>query len=164
MDEGKKVLFVVGMDHQLNQLIKQVPNINPQNMIILESYSPFILQPFGDFMRDIILAVYQENVEEIFVVTTKADHQYSRDILNKMYENKELQKKMKILDYLFENCGSEFPEDNIRGWLAGGNHVTDHVQRNADVIRQHPLLPSFVKVTELCIDRKNEKLSKINVI
>ena len=120
-------------------------------------------QPFGDLMRDIIVAVYQENVEEIFVVATKDDQKNTGDILNKIYENKELQEKIQTLDYLFKNCMPEFPEGSISEWLEGSKTLTDGVQNNVNVIRHHPLMPSHVKVTELFIDKENEKRSEIDV-
>ena len=99
--EGKKVLFVVGMEYQFDHLTKLVPNINPENINILESCRPFMLQPFGDLMRDIILAVYQENVEEIFMVATKDDEQNTEDVLNIMFENKEFQAELKIAAIIY---------------------------------------------------------------
>ena len=112
IDEKKKVLFVIGMEHKMEHLIKQNTNINPENIMILQSYEP-VISPFGDLMRDIIIAVYQENVEEIFVVATKDDQKNTGDILNKIYKNKELQEKIQTLDYLFKNCKPEFPEGSI---------------------------------------------------
>ena len=51
IDEKKKVLFVIGMEHKMEHLIKQTSNINLGNFLILQSYGPVIL-PFGDLMRD----------------------------------------------------------------------------------------------------------------
>ena len=76
------------MEHKLECFMKADTNINPENIIILQSYGPVISQPFDDLMRDIIVAVYQENVEEIFVVATKDDQKNTWDILNNIYENK----------------------------------------------------------------------------
>jgi carbonic anhydrase len=160
-NEKKKVLFLTGMERHLGCFIKKKTNIDPENIIILQSYRPVISQPFGDLMRDIIVAVYQENVEEIVVVATKDDQKNTGDILNKIGNNKELQEKILTLDYLFENCKPEFPEGNIGKWLEGGNTSADDVRNSVHVIRNHPLMPSNVKVTELWIDYENEKRSII---
>jgi carbonic anhydrase len=114
-------------------------------------------------MRDIIVAVYQENVEEIFVVATKDEQKNTRDILNKIYENKELRKKIQTLDYLFKSGMPEFPEGNIREWLEGSKTLTNDGLNSVNVIRHHPLMPSDVKVKELFFDKENEKLSEIGV-
>src|SRR4051812_29877030 len=141
IDEKKKVLFVTGMEHKWEHLMEQVPHINPENIIILPCYGPVILVPFGDLMRDIIIAVYQENVEEIFVVITKDGQKNTRDILNEINEKKGLQDTVQILDYLFKNHMSELTEGNISEWLEGNEILTDGVQNNVNVIRHHPLMP-----------------------
>lgn len=164
IDEEKTILFVMGRVHKMDCLIKQVPTINPENTIILEIYGPLIIQPFSDLMRDIIIAVYQENVKEIFVVTTKDDHKQTEEILNEIDHNKELQENIKTVNYLFENCKPEFPEDNIREWLEGRKILTDGVWNGVDVILHHPLMPPDVKITELLIDTDNEKLLEYNVL
>ncbi|MBT2258911.1 carbonic anhydrase [Priestia megaterium] len=160
-DEKKKVLFVIGMEQKLERFIKEETNVNPENMIILQTYQPVVLHPFDDLMRDIIIAVYQDNVEEIVVVSTNDYQKNTGDILNKIYKNKELQDKIQTLDYLFKNCMPEFPESTVSVWLKGGKTLTDSVQKTVNFIRNHPLLPSHVKVKELYIDQGNEKLSEI---
>ena len=37
-------------------------------MLTIHSYDSVIVHPYGDIMRSIIIAIYQENVKEIFVV------------------------------------------------------------------------------------------------
>lgn len=158
IDDKKKVLVGIGIEQNLECFFKQYPSINLETIIVLESYGPLITHPFDDLMRDILIAVYQENVEEIFVFATKDDQMNSKDLLHKIYEDKGIQEKIKILDYLFENCVPELPKDNIRKWLEGSHSLMDDVQNTIDIIRHHPLMPSYVKVTELLIDRENEKI------
>lgn len=140
-DEKKNVLVVMGMEQE-----HFIQPINPENSIVLHRYSPFVIHPFDDLMRDIILAVYEENIEEIVVVETKEEN--NEDIFHKLYKQKG--KKIQTLDYLFRN-NPNLPEESLREWLAGGKVLPDN-QHNADVIRNHPLIPSTIKVTELWID------------
>ncbi|MBT2653651.1 carbonic anhydrase [Bacillus sp. ISL-18] len=160
-DEKKKVLFVIGMEQKFERFIKEEANVNPENMIILQTYQPVVLHPFDDLMRDIIIAVYRDNVEEIVVVSTNDYQKNTGDILNNIYINKELQDKIQTLDYLFKNCMPEFPEGTVSVWLQGSKTLTDSLQKTVNIIRNHPLLPSDVKVQELYIDQGNEKLSEI---
>lgn len=152
----------MGMEHKLDCFMKQFTNMSRENIIILQSYGA-VISPFSELMRDIIVAVYQENVEEILVVATKDDQKNTGDILNKIYENKELQEKIQTLDYLFENCKPEFPEGSIHEWLVGSKTLTGDVQNSVNVIRHHPLMPTHVKVTELLIDKEDEKIPEICV-
>ena len=160
-DEKKKVLYVIGMDHKLERFIKKETNVNPENMIILQRYQPVISHPFDELMRDIIIAVFQENVEEIVVAFADHYHKNTEDILIKVNKNKELKDKIQTLDYLFNNTKPEFPRGTVSEWLQGGKTLMDGVQKTVHIIRHHPLIPSHVKVKELFIKQENEKLSGI---
>ena len=160
-DEKKKVLFVMGIDHNLVRLLNEETNLNKENMMIMQRYHPVISHPFDDLMRDIIIAVYQENVEEIVVVYTNDDQQNTQDILNKLVKTKELTDKIQTLDYLFKNTKPEFPKSKVSEWLQGGKTLTEEVQKTVNMIRHHPLLPSDIKVKELFIEQENEKLSEM---
>ena len=37
-------------------------------MLTIHSYDSVIVHPYGDIMRSVIIGIYEENVEEIFVV------------------------------------------------------------------------------------------------
>ena len=98
------------MEQGIEPIIQQVTNIQQENMLTIHSYDSVIVHPFGDIMRSIIIAIYEENVEEIFVVgiedkeTNVVNLQIQRDSIT---NNKEL-------DYLFENCMPEFSSGSLR--------------------------------------------------
>lgn len=146
-DEQKKVLFVVGIEHKLETLIKQRMNIDPESILFIHHDRPEDLEPFGNLMRDIIVAVYMENVEEIYLVSSNADKKNEGVILDKIYERLGSEEEIQTLDYLFKNCMPEFPNRNLREWLEGSKSKTD--REAADFIRNHPLIPSDVKVTNI---------------
>lgn len=64
----KKVLLLTDIEQGIEPIIQQVTNIQRENMLTIHSCDSVIVHPFGDIMRSIIIAIYQENVEEIFVV------------------------------------------------------------------------------------------------
>ncbi|MFC4801318.1 carbonic anhydrase [Neobacillus sp. GCM10023253] len=148
MNEKKKVLFVVGMEQSPESIMEKMSSLEPNNILVLQSYGPSIA-PFSDLMRDIILAVYRENVEEIFVAVPTANRKNARETLKKIYNNKELQDKIQTLDYLFKNCKPEHPKGSIKEWLEGNETSANSTQNSADVIRNHPLMPSNIKVTKV---------------
>ena len=154
-DERKKVLFVMGMESELDSFIKMKFNLNPENILILQSYGPVISQPFGDLMRDIIISVFRENVDEIVVVASKEDRKNAEDILKKIVEKNGLQENIRLINYLLKNGQSPYPERNLSEWVKGGNTVTEDVQNSVNVIRNHPLMPSHVKVRGLYIEKEN---------
>src|SRR3954452_13416658 len=105
LEENKKVLFVMGMEQELDYgYMKQRYNIPPENIIILESDELDRIQPFGDLMRDILLNVYEKNIEEIFIVDTKKDRKNLENILDIIGKN------IPTLNYIFTHCKPEFPD------------------------------------------------------
>ncbi|MBO0962424.1 carbonic anhydrase [Neobacillus sp. MM2021_6] len=162
-DEKKKVLYVIGMDHKLERFIKKETNVNPENIMILQRYQPLISHPLDEIMRDIIIAVFKENVEEIVVAFTDDYQKNTENILIHINKNKELKDKIQTLEYLFNNTKPEFPTGTVSEWLQGGKTLRDGVQKTVHTIRHHPLLPSHVKVKELFIKQDNEKLTGIVV-
>ena len=160
IDANKRVLLVLGMDQNPENVMKRFPSYQSNNIFILQCYGPTI-SPFGDLMRGIIFAVYQEKVEEIFVSVSKDEQKNTKEILKKIYANKDLQEKMQTWDYLFKNCMSEFPVGSMRDWLEGNKPSNDSLQNIVNVIRNHPLMPPDVKVTELLIENENQ--SKVAV-
>ncbi|MDQ0216386.1 carbonic anhydrase [Oikeobacillus pervagus] len=153
-DKKKKLLLVIGMDHNIEQTIKENTNLNLENILILQSYQP-ITSPFGDLMRDIIIAVYQENIEEIGVTATADRSKQNLDVVSKMISaNKELQKKVQIFDYLFKYCRPEFQEENIKEWLKDSGTLKVDVQTSINMIKNHPLIPPSVKVRKVTVDKE----------
>lgn len=55
----KKLFFVIGLNHKIEHILNENSNMNPENFLILQSYQQ-VISPFGDLMRDIIMAVYQK--------------------------------------------------------------------------------------------------------
>ena len=155
IEKKHKMLFLIGIEQNQETIMNRFKS---ENIIILQCYQPVISQPFDDLMRDILIAVYQENVEQIVVVASNEDEKIKRDILNKMIENKELQKKIQTLDYLFKNTMAEFPSGNIEKWFADGKPLKERVQITVNLIKRHPLMPNNVKVKELWIEDKETQL------
>lgn len=151
---AKKVLVLTDISQNLEDLVGRKQNIDLENTIILYKYET-ILQPFGDLMRDIMITVYQENIEEIVVIGTKKVQKKSVDLRHIMAMNQVLIEKVKTLDYLFANCMPEFPEGNIFQWLEGNKEADDLIQ-TVNVIRHHPLMPTQIKIRPLWLEDENE--------
>ncbi|WP_026021941.1 carbonic anhydrase [Bacillus timonensis] len=162
-DKRKNVLFVAAMECKPEFLTKHVNHINPEDIIILRSYEGGVLQPFGDVMRDIIIAVYHKNIEEIFVIAAKNEQHPLEDILSKLADNHDFQEKLQTLDYLFKNNIPELSGASTREWLEGHKTAMDFVQKSVNTIRNHPLIPSDVRVHGLFMNRETEEMSEVGV-
>lgn len=150
LKENKKVLFIVGMEQKIDfHYVKQRYHILPEEILILESDELDRIQPYGDLMRDILLHVYQNDIEEIFIVQNKDDRKNNEDIQSMIEKSEDLQHNHQTLNYLFKNANPEFPEGSMREWFEGNHRLKEDNQNKIEVIRRHPLMPPSVKVTEL---------------
>ena len=96
----KKTLFITDMKSGLEPILQEETNVQPENMLMIQSYGPIISHPFGEIMRSIILAIYQENVEEIFVVGTTVKRNVLDDAQSQLKftsVNKDMNDKLKTV-------------------------------------------------------------------
>lgn len=63
--------------------------------------------------------------------------------------------KIQTLDYLFQNCKPEFLGGTVDEWL--NENSSDTIEKSVDMIRHHPLVPSYVKVRGLFVNHKGGK-------
>jgi carbonic anhydrase len=150
LEKNIKVLLVMGMEQELAEgYVERISHILPGELIILKSNELARIEPFGDLMRDILIYVYQNNIEEILIVDPKEDRKNMGNVLGEIEKNIDLQKNIRILDYLFTYCDSEFPVKTIKEWFEGNHILVNEIQDIIDVIRRHPLMPPSVKVIVL---------------
>ncbi|MCQ6286684.1 MULTISPECIES: carbonic anhydrase [Bacillus cereus group] len=157
--KNKKVLLLTDIEHGIEPIIQQVTNIQQENMLTIHSYDSVIVHPYGDIMRSIIIAIYQENVEEIIVVGIEDKE---TDVVNLQIQRDAI-KNNRELDYLFENCMPEFSSGSLDEWLSGKENVSENIEKSIDMICHHPLVPSDVKVHGFKIDRTRGKETVVKI-
>lgn len=157
--KNKKVLLLTDIEHGIAPIIQQVTNIQQENMLTIHSYDSVIVHPYGDIMRSVIIAIYQENVEEIFVVGIEDKETSS---VNLQIQSDSI-KNNRELDYLFENCMPEFSSGSLDEWLSGKENVSENIEKSIDMICHHPLVPSDVKVHGFKIDRTRGKETVVKI-
>ncbi|WP_270341777.1 carbonic anhydrase [Bacillus mobilis] len=151
--KNKKILLLTDIEHGIEPIIQQETNIQQENMLTIHSYDSVIVHPYGDIMRSIIIAIYEENVEEIFVVGIEDK---ATDVVNLQIQRDSIKNNREI-DYLFKNCMPEFSSGSLNAWLSGQENVGENIEKSIDMIRNHPLVPSDIKVHGFMIDRTGEK-------
>lgn len=156
LDKHKKVVLVTDSEHGMESILKEVTTIQPENRLTIQCDGPVISNPYGDIMRSIILAIFQENVEEILVIGTNDKRPRTVNVRDQFESMKD---KLLTLDYLFKNCMPEFSGGTVDDWLNGKENGRETVEKSVDLIRHHPLVPSHVKVRGLIVNNKDEKFS-----
>ncbi|MGN8842433.1 carbonic anhydrase [Niallia sp. HCP3S3_B10] len=151
LEKTKKVLFLMDVREGLESILKEETNIQPENMLTIKCFGPVISNPFGDIMRSIIIAIYQEQVEEIFVVGTREEGNSAISIKDQSNA------KIQTLNYLFQNSMPEFSGETINEWLNGKQNTGDNIKNCVNMICHHPLVPAKVKVRGLIIHNQHGK-------
>ncbi|WP_091661781.1 carbonic anhydrase [Alteribacillus iranensis] len=140
------------MEHDMESIIHQKTGIPPHYMHTIQSYGTIISHPFGDIMRSVIIAIYQESIEDICVVGVEDNHTLDNVPDDITFREGEIQ----TLNYLFEHCKPELIDSTFEEWLKGKEKVSKNVERSIDMIRRHPLVPSYVNVRGLLINKGEE--------
>lgn len=158
LNKNKKALFLTNVENGLEPILEKETNIQQENMMIIQSYGAHIAHPYGDIMRSIIIAIYLEGIEEIYVVESENKRDSTINILTQLDKMKG---KIQTLNYLFRYSKPEFPGGTVEEWLNGKENDKDKSEKSVDVIRRHPLVPSYVKVQGLAVNNKDGTPSSI---
>lgn len=151
----KRAVILSCMDTRLVELLPRAMNMRNGDIKIVKSAGALVSHPFGSIMRSILVAVYELNADEVFVIghhdcgMSKID---SKTILNKAIERGIPEKRIEVLEY----SGIDFEQ-----WLKSFSSVEESVKDSVSVVRNHPLLPSNVPVHGLVIDPGTGKLDLI---
>lgn len=153
--KDRKMVVITCMDARLTELLPRALNIKDGNSKIIKDAGAIVLHPFGSVMRSVIVAVYELNADEVFVV---GHHDCGMscidpgETINKMKENGI---SSDTLDTL-ESSGI-----NLQQWLHGFDSVEDSVKGSVQTVKNHPLLPKNIPVHGLVIDPETGKLDLI---
>ncbi|OPA16472.1 beta-class carbonic anhydrase [Bacillus cereus] len=142
---NKKLLIIACMDIRLSTLLPQALGLENEDAKVIKNAGAVISHPFGSMMRSIILSIYKLQVEEIFVIgheNCRMAGLQAEPLLDKL--------KQQGID---STCIRTLQQVgiNLSTWLTGFRNVQESVQHSVEIIRQHPLLPSYVPVHGLVI-------------
>jgi carbonic anhydrase len=151
----RKIVVVSCMDARLTELLPRSLNVKDGNAKFVKDAGAMVLHPFGGVMRSIIVAVYELNADEVFIV---GHHDCGMSSINpsetitKMMERGVSFKAIETL----ESAGI-----NLQKWLHGFDSVEDSVKASVQTVKNHPLLTKNVPVHGLVIDPKTGKLDLV---
>jgi carbonic anhydrase len=151
----KRVVILTCMDTRLIELLPKSMNFKNGDVKIVKSAGAVINHPFGGIMRSLIVAVYELQADEIYVI---GHHDCG---MSSIHTDKIIEKMTsrgidpRIFDIL-ENSGIE-----VEKWLEGFSDVQESVLHSVDMIRNHPLMIKDVPVHGLIIDPKTGRLDLV---
>lgn len=142
----KRMVILTCMDTRLLELLPKAMNLSNGDVKTVKNAGAVVSHPFGSVMRSILVAVYELQAEEVFVIghhdcgmsALKSDN-----MIQSMKERGISEETLKTLTY----SGINFEQ-----WLRGFDNVSVSVAHSVDVIKNHPLMPAGVPVHGLVID------------
>lgn len=151
----KRMVVLTCMDTRLLELLPKSMNLSNGDVKTVKNAGALVSHPFGSVMRSILVAVYELQAEEVFVVghhdcgmsALKSDN-----MIKRMKERGISEETLKTLSY----SGIDFEQ-----WLHGFDNVFDSVAHSVSVIKNHPLMPAGVPVHGLVIDPTTGKLDLV---
>jgi len=152
---NKKMVVFTCMESRLVELLPRALNIQNGDVKMLKNAGAIIRKPFDSIMKSILVAVYNLQADEVTVIghhdcgMSKVD---VPDLEKRMAERGVPQETIDAL----QNSGIDF-EDEFHGFAT----VEESVEQSVSIIRNHPLLPSNVKVHGLVIDPHTGKVDVV---
>ena len=151
----RKFVLITCMDTRLIELLPASMNVKNGDVKIIKTAGAVVSHPFGSVMRSILVAIYELNAKEVFIV---GHYDCGMGGVNplamkqKFVEQGIKEETIKTLEY----SGM-----NLEKWLRGFDNVTDSVKNSVSLIRNHPLLPKYIPVHGLVIDPSTGRLDAI---
>lgn len=152
----KKMVVVTCMDTRLVELLPKAMNLHNGDAKILKNAGAIISHPFGSLMRSIIVAVYQLEADEVFVIG-----HYDCGMTGLNSESVIANAKSRgISDDVIETLGHAGID--LKRWLTGFEHVREGIEKSVNIIRNHPLLPKNLPVHGMIIDPETGRIDLID--
>ena len=152
MGKIKKALVLTSMDRKLESFFTDITKRKLEDLLIINSYGAEISQGYSSLMRNIILAVYLEKIEDIYIIIDKHDKGFSThpEHLFALMEKEEINiKVINTLNYIKAVGGND-----VMKWLSGSSNIETTLQNNINLIKKHPLIPRSIKVHGYIVDKE----------
>ena len=143
---NKKIAILTCMDTRLVELLPAALGLKNGDVKIIKNAGGVVTNPFGSVIRSLLVAIIELGVEEVMVIghtDCGVQHIDSDMMIHHMKERGIRQESIDLMKY----CGIDFEK-----WLAGFDTVEQSVIDTVHTIRNHPLIPSDIRVGGYVID------------
>lgn len=141
----KRMVIVTCMDARLTELLPKAMNLKNGDAKIIKNAGAIITSPFGNIMRSVLIALYELNAHEVYIV---GHHECGMTGLdpNNVVAHMEARGVQEHVIHTLRHSGI-----NLNRWLIGFDSVRESVESSVDIVRNHPLLPLNTPVHGLII-------------
>lgn len=151
----KRIVVLSCMDTRLVELLPKAMNIRNGDVKIIKTAGAVVSHPFGSVMRSILVAIYELNADEVFVIGHHDCGMASVSVENVVAKMKERNVSPDTISTI-ENSGI-----HIKEWLRGFDDVVESVKNSVHIIQNHPLIPKDVYIHGLVISPDTGKLDVV---
>lgn len=148
----KRIAIVTCMDTRLVELLPKAMNLRNGDAKIIKNAGAVISQPFGSVMRSLLVAIYELQADEVFIVGHTGCGMASLNSDHMIHEMTERGISDDVLSTL-ENAGIR-----LKKWLRGFNNESEGVIHTVQIVKNHPLLPANFPVHGMLIDSTTGEL------
>ncbi|RED60330.1 beta-class carbonic anhydrase [Cohnella lupini] len=151
----KRMVIVTCMDARLTELLPKAMNLKNGDAKIIKNAGAILTSPFGNIMRSILIAIYELNADEVFIV---GHHECGMTGLdpNSVITHMEARGIPDNVIHTLRHSGI-----NLNRWLTGFDSVRESVESSVDIVRNHPLLPPSTPVHGLIIHPETGELEMV---
>jgi carbonic anhydrase len=151
---NKKIVVLTCMDTRLSELLPASMNFRNGDVKMIKSAGGIVSNLFGGIMRSILVAVYELEAEEVYVIGHYDCGMSSLDPAVMKQKFLESGIRPETISTL-QNAGM-----GLDTWLKGFGCVQESVKQSVKLIRNHPLMPR-VPVYGLVIHPDTGKLDVV---
>ncbi|MGX9135992.1 beta-class carbonic anhydrase [Rummeliibacillus sp. JY-2-4R] len=151
----KHFVILTCMDTRLVELLPRAMNLRNGDCKLIKSAGATVNHPFGGIMRSLLVAIYELQADEVFVIGHYDCGMSSIDadkLISKIVDRGIKQETIDLLNYSVAN---------LHEWLSGFENVQDNVRHSVNMIKNHPLILDSIPVHGLIIDPKTGHLDVI---
>ncbi|MCT2535810.1 hypothetical protein NC661_07755 [Aquibacillus koreensis] len=131
----KKALIITDLSEETNAMFLKVTNKDEEALLISNSFEVDNHLQFSAMVRDITFSIYNESIEEIYVITEKSNKYVMGD--NKL----EISQIQIVSDQL---------------------HADTIIRKKVDQIRKHPLIPKSMIVKGIVVNTETEEYELVS--
>jgi carbonic anhydrase len=141
----KRMVIVTCMDARLTELLPKAMNLKNGDAKIIKNAGAILTSPFGNIMRSILVAIYELNANEVFIVGHNDCGMTGLDP-NNVIRHMEARGISQDVIHTLRHSGI-----SLNRWLTGFDSVRESVENSVDIVRNHPLFPPRTPVHGLII-------------
>lgn len=151
----KRIAIVTCMDTRLVELLPAALGIRNGDVKIIKNAGGTITNPFDSTMRSLLVAVYELGVNEIMVIGHTGcgvQGMNAGEMLHLMKERGVSEEHITLM----RHCGID-----LDSWLHGFDDTRAAVEETVDLVRNHPLMATDVRVAGYIMDSLTGELTVI---